>query len=80
VRAPVHAGVDHGGREEPRHVERRPFAGRLFDRPPDGRVVEVGDDIDVGAEVAGEQRRLDIAEVAAAGADDRPRARQPGLA
>ena len=78
VRAAVHAGVDHRGREEPRHVQRRPLAGRLFHRPADGRVVEVGDDLDVGAQIPRHQRRLDVPQVAAAGADDRPRPRQPG--
>ena len=78
VGAAAHAGIDHRGREEPGDVERRPRARRLFDRAPDGRVVEVGDDVDVGAQVARQERRLDVAQVAVAGADDGPRAGQPG--
>ena len=68
------------GAKRPATSSAEPCAGRLFDRAADGRVVEVGDDGDVVAQVAGQQRRLDVPQVAAAGADDRPRPGDPGRA
>ena len=80
VVAAAHAGVDHRRREQAGHVQSAAVAGRLFHRPPDRRVVEVGDHGDVLAQVAHQQRRLDVAQIARLGADDRPRPGQPGRA
>ena len=58
------------GAKSPATSSALPLAGRLFDGAADGRVVEVGDDGDVVAQVAGQERRLDVAQVAGLGADD----------